>query len=149
MSDNFKFLHEYPLFNGLNEGQMQAVMQVCREECFLPDAILFEEGEPAEEIFVLVEGEVEETFTVDDAELTLLRPVGMGEIVGCPALVPPYVHNCTARSISQIEVLAIDAAGLRDLFAQDCQIARLIQQHVIEALLKRIGKMRLVGSKTV
>jgi CRP-like cAMP-binding protein len=147
MSDNFKFLHEYPLFSGLTEGQMQAVMQVCREECFVPDAILFKESEPAEEIFVLVKGEVEETFTVDEAKLTLLRPIGVGEIIGCPALVPPYTHNCTARSLGEIEVLAIDAAGLRELFAQDCQIARLIQQHVIEALLERIGKMRVAGIK--
>ena len=58
MSESFKFLHEYPLFSGLNEDQMHAVMQVCREECFLPNAILFKEGDPAEEIFVLVEGEV-------------------------------------------------------------------------------------------
>lgn len=147
MNNNFKFLHEYPLFSGLNEEQMQAVMQVCREECFVPDAILFEEGQAADEIFVLVEGEVEETFTVDEAKLSLLRPVGIGEIIGCPALVPPYKQSCTARSLSEIEVLAIDAVGLRELFVKDCQIASAIQQYIIEALLERIGKMRLAGIK--
>ena len=145
MSDNFKFLHEYSLFSGLNEEQMQAMMQVCREECFLPHAILFEEGQTAGEIFVLVEGDVEETFTVDEARLSLLRPVEVGEIIGCPALVPPYTQSCTARCLSEVEVLAIDAAGLRDLFAQDCQIASTIQQHVIQALLERIGKMRVAN----
>ena len=145
MNSDFKLLHEYPLFNGLNEEQMQALMQICREECFVPDAILFEEGQTAEEIFVLVEGEVEETFTVDEAKLSLLRPVQVGEIIGCAALVPPYKQSCTARSLSEIEVLAIDAVGLRDLFTKDCQIARLILQHVIEALLARIGKMRVAG----
>ena len=148
MNSNFRFLHEYPLFSGLNEEQMQAVMQVAREECFLPDAILFKEGETANEIFILVKGEVEETFTVDEAKLSLLRPVAVGEIIGCPALVPPYTQRCTARCLDEIEVLAIDAVGLRDLFAQDCQIASIIQQHVIESLLERIGKMRLVGIKT-
>ncbi len=143
MDSKFKFLHEYPLFSGLNEKQMQAVMQVAREECFLPDAILFEEGREADEIFVLVKGEVEETFTVDEAKLSLLRPVDVGEIIGCPALVPPYTQSCTARCLGEVEVLAIDAAGLRDLFAQDCQIAAVVQQHVIQALLERIGKMRV------
>ena len=147
MNTQFKLLHEYPLFSGLNEEQMQAVMQVCREECFLPDAILFEEGRPAEEIFILVEGKVEESFTVDEAKLCLLHQVEVGEIIGCPALVPPYTQRCTVRSLTQIEVLAIDAAGLRDLFARDCQTAVSIQQHIIEALLERIGKMRLVGTE--
>jgi CRP-like cAMP-binding protein len=149
MNTDFKFLHEYPLFSGLNEEQMQAVMQVCREECFVPDAILFEEGQSAKEFFVLVEGEVEESFTVDEAKLSLLHPVRAGEIVGCPALVPPYTQYCTARSLTQIEVLAIDAVGLRELFVQDCQIARAIQHNVIEALLERIGKLRLNGIKTI
>ena len=59
MNSKFKFLHEYPLFSRLNEEQMQSVMQVAREECFLPDAILFEEGATADEIFILVKGEME------------------------------------------------------------------------------------------
>jgi len=124
MNNSFKLLHEYPLFDGLNEEQMQAVMQICREECFVPDAVLFEEGQLAKEMFVLVEGEVEESFSVDEAKLSLLHPVEVGEIIGCPSLAPPYTQNCTARSLSQIEVLAIDAVGLRDLFTKDCQIAR-------------------------
>lgn len=145
MNNSFKLLHEYSLFNGLNEEQMQAVMQICREECFVTDAILFEEGQPAKEMFILVEGEVEESFTVDEAKLSLLHPVEVGQIIGCPSLAPPYTQNCTARSLSQIEVLAIDAVGLRNLFIQDCQIARAIQHNVIQALLERIGKLRLAG----
>ena len=147
MNSNFKLLHEYPLFEGLTEEQMQEVLNVCREECFLPDAILFEEGQPAKEIFVLVEGEVEESFTAGEAVLTPIHPVGVGEIIGCPAFVPPYTHSCTARSLTQIEVLAIDAAGLRKLFAQDCRLAVSVQQFVIQALLERIGKLRLAGTE--
>jgi CRP-like cAMP-binding protein len=145
MNIKFEFLHEYDLFGGLDNKQMQEVTQVCREECFVPDTILFEEGQTAEEIFVLVEGRVEESFAVDEAKMTLLRPVERGEIIGCPALTPPYKHNCTARSLGNIEVLAIDAVGLRELFVRDCQIACVIQQHVIEALLERIGKMRVAS----
>jgi CRP-like cAMP-binding protein len=145
MNTKFEFLHEYNLFRGLNDEQMQEVMRVCREECFIPNTVLFEEGQTAEEIFVLVEGRVEESFTVDEAKMTLLRPVEKGEIIGCPALTPPYKHNCTARSVGNIEVLAIDAVGLRELFARDCQIARIIQQHVIEALLKRMANMRVAS----
>ena len=148
MNTNLKLLHEYPLFKGLNGQQMQAVMQICREECFVPDAILFEEGQAAKEMFVLAEGEVEESFTVDEAKLSLLHPVEMGEIIGCPSLAPPYTQNCTARSLTQIEVLAIDAVALRELFAKDCQIARAIQHNVIQALLERIGKLRLTGIMT-
>ena len=147
MNTDFKLLHKYPLFSGLTEEQMQAVIQVCREECFLPDVTLFEEGQPAKEIFVLVDGRVEESFTAGEAVLTPIHPTGVGEIIGCPALVPPYNQRCTARSLTRIEVLAIDVVGLRKLFEQDCRLAVSIQQYVIQALLERIGKLRLVGTE--
>lgn len=83
----------------------------------------------------------------DEAVLTPIHPVGVGEIIGCPALVSPYTHRCTARSLTRIEVLAIDAVGLRKLFVQDCQLAVSIQQYVIQALLERIGKLRLAGTE--
>jgi CRP-like cAMP-binding protein len=147
MNTDSKFLHDYPLFSGLTEEQMQSVMLVCREECCLPDVTLFEDGQSAKEIFVLVEGEIEESITAGEAVLTPIHPAGVGEIIGCPALVPPYTHRCTARSLSRIEVLAIDVAGLRRLFDQDCQLAGTIQQHVIQALLERIGKLQLAGTE--
>lgn len=53
--------------------------------------------------------------------------------------------NQLNEALGNIEVLAIDAVGLRELFARDCQIARIIQQHVIEALLERIGNMRVAS----
>lgn len=147
MNAGFELLHEYPLFSELDEKQMQAVVGVCREECFLPDAILFEEGQAAKEIFVLVEGEVEESFSAGEAVLTSIHPVGPGEIIGCPALVPPYTQTCTARSLTGIEVLAVDTAGLRELFGQDCALAVSIQQYIIKSLLKRISRLRLAGTE--
>jgi CRP-like cAMP-binding protein len=131
----------------LDEEQMQAVMPVCREECFVPGTVLFEEGQPAKELFVLVEGEVEESFMAGEAVLTPIHPVVPGEIIGCPALTPPYTQNCTARSLTRIEVLTIDTVGLRELFAQDCHLAVSILQCVNEALLERIGKLRLAGTE--
>lgn len=147
MKNDFKLLHEYPLFSELDAEQMQAILKICREECFVPGATLFAEGQPASELFVLVEGEVEESFKAGEALLSPLHPTGPGEIIGCPALVPPYTHRCTARSVAETEVLAINATELRKLFAQDCRLAVSIQQHIIESLLQRIGKLRLAGTE--
>lgn len=81
MNDDFTLLHDYPLFRDLDEEQMQAVMEVCREECFLPGTVLFEEGERAGEIFVLTEGQVEVSFTAGEGVLALLHPLEPGEII--------------------------------------------------------------------
>jgi CRP-like cAMP-binding protein len=143
MTNKFDLCHEYPLFSDLNAEQMHAVIELCREECFYPNYTLFEEGEPATRMYVLVDGEIDVFFTIGEEGLARVGRIGRGEIFGCLALVPPYIHMATARAKTRIEVLELDAAALRELFEEDPRLAVSIQQHVIQGLLARIVDLRL------
>lgn len=143
MTIKFDLCHEYPLFSELNAEQMSAVRELCREECFYPGYTLFEEGEPATKMYVLVDGEIEVFFAIGEAGAVQVDRVGPGEILGCSALVPPYVYSATARPKTRVEVLELDAAALRELFEDDPCLAVSIQQQVIQCLLARIVDLRL------
>ena len=143
MTIKFDLCHEYPLFSELNAEQMSAVRELCREECFYPGYTLFEEGEPATKMYVLVDGEIEVFFAIGEAELVMVDRLGPGDILGCSALVPPYVYTATARPKIRIEVLELDVAALREVFEDDPRLAVSIQQQVIQCLLSRIVDLRL------
>ena len=143
MTNKFDLCHEYPLFSELSAEQMRAVRQLCREECFYPGYTLFEDGEPATKMYVLVDGEIEVLFAIGEAGMVQVDRVGPGEIFGCSALVPPYVHMSTVHAKTRIEVLELDAVALRELFEDDPRLAVSIQQHVIQCLLARIVDLRL------
>jgi signal-transduction protein with cAMP-binding, CBS, and nucleotidyltransferase domain len=143
MTDKFKLCHEYKLFNDLSTEQMQAVGKICREECFYPDTILFEDGEPAQKMYVLVEGEIKVFYAIGEAGMVEVDKVEPGEIFGCSALVPPYLHTSTALAKTRIEVLELDAVGLRGLFEEDPRLGVSIQQHVIRCLIDCIIDLRL------
>jgi CRP-like cAMP-binding protein len=143
MTVEVTLLKKYPLFADLTETQLARVAQICEAECFYPDRILFKEGQPGSKIFLLVEGEVEHLFSIGEEGPTRVALSTPGEILGCPGLVPSYTNVATARSLTQIEVLAIDTAGLRALFEHDCRLAVSIQQHIIQSLLDCITDMRL------
>jgi CRP-like cAMP-binding protein len=143
MTKKFDLCHEYPLFSDLSAEQMHAVVELCREECFYPGYSLFEEGEPATRMYVLVDGEIDVFFTIGEEGLTRVGRIGRGEIFGCSALVPPYVQAATAHAKTRIEVLELDAVALRELFEDDPCLAVSIQQHVIQGLLARIVDLRL------
>jgi CRP-like cAMP-binding protein len=143
MTKKFDLCHEYPLFSDLSAEQMHAVVELCREECFYPNYTLFEDGEPATKMYVLVEGEVEVFFAIGEEGLTCVGRIGPGEIFGCSALVPPFIFTATARAKTRIEVLELDAVALRELFENDPRLAVSIQQHVIQGLLARIVDLRL------
>ena len=143
MTNKFKLCHEYPLFSELSEEQIHAVSELCREECFYPGYTLFEDGKPATKMYVLVDGGIEVFFAIGEEGTAQVDRIGSGEIFGCSALVPPYVHMATARAVTQIEVLEIDAVALRALFEDDPRLAVAIQQQVIQCLLARVEDIRL------
>lgn len=142
-------LKQYPLFSDLNETQLRAVAPLCKAECFYPNHTLFEEGQPGTSIFLLIEGEVEILFTIGEEGPIRVGLSKAGEIIGCPTLIWPYTHTATARSLTPIEVLAIDVVGLRELFKQDCGLAVSIQQHLIQALLDCLMDLRLAAGEQI
>jgi CRP-like cAMP-binding protein len=59
MTSKLDLCHEYPLFSELSAEQMQSVRELCLEECFYPGYTLFQDGDPATKMYVLVDGEIE------------------------------------------------------------------------------------------
>ena len=143
MTNKFDFCHEYPLFNELSSEQMSAVKKLCKEECFYPDCTLFEDEKPAKKLYVLADGEVEVFYVIGEAGMVKVDRVGRWEILGCSALVPPYIYTSTVRPKTRIEVLELDASALLELFEADPRLAVSIQKQVIQCLLARIIDLRL------
>ncbi len=140
---NFNQLKMYPLFSSLSEEQLQKLMSTCREETFLPGAVMHKQGDPAREVYLILSGEVAEELQIQDKVLSPIKPLGAGDVTGCSALFPPNVHTCTARAITEVNTLVMDAEKMRQLFDEDCDIARSIYRYLIGALHHRMRSLEL------
>ncbi|MGD2155767.1 MAG: cyclic nucleotide-binding domain-containing protein [Anaerolineales bacterium] len=137
------YLRDFRCFEDLSDEQRQAVAKLAKAECFYPEYTLFEENRPGEHLFLIAMGEVEVLYGISESGPTRVDQVGAGEIVGCSALVPPYEHTSTTRSLTEIEVLIVDANALRELMREDCSLGFSIQQHIMQLLMDRITDLRL------
>ncbi|MCD6425198.1 MAG: cyclic nucleotide-binding domain-containing protein [Anaerolineales bacterium] len=142
MPTNPDRLTRYTCFRALTEDQRQAVAQLAREECFYPGHILFQDEKPGTHLYMLATGEVEVLYNVGEDNPTHVDALGEGEILGCSSLIDPYMYSSTARCLSEIETLVLDAEELRKLMEKDCQIGYSIQKHIIQMLLDRILELR-------
>jgi CRP-like cAMP-binding protein len=140
-------LSAYPLFSRLTEEQLRKFMTICREETFLPDAVLHEQGTPAKEGYFILSGEVAEELRIKDKVLSPIKPLSAGDVTGCSALFPPNVHTCTARAITEVNTLVMNAAKMRKLFDEDCDIARSVYRHLIGSLHHRLRSLELTGAR--
>ncbi len=140
-------LSAYPLFSRLTEAQLQKFMTVCREETFLPGAVLHEQGAPARKVYFILSGEVAEELHIKDKTLSPIKPLGAGDVTGCSALFPPNVHTCTARAITEVNALVMDSEKMRKLFDEDCDIARSVYRHLIGSLHHRLRSLEMTGAR--
>ena len=143
---DIKQLSAYPLFSRLSDEQLQKFMTICREETFLPGAVMHEQGAPAKEVYFVLSGEVAEELHIKDKALSPIKPLGAGDVTGCSALFPPNVHTCTARAITEVNALVMDADKMRKLFDDDCDIARSVYRHLIGSLHHRLRTLELSGA---
>ena len=135
---DYPTLTDYPIFSDLTTEQLQKILNICTQESFLPGAELHKAGDVAKSIFFILNGAVEEELHIGDVMLSTYKTLGDGDVTGCSAILPPVEHTCTARSITETNVLSIDAEGLRKLFDEDCTLARSLLLQVIASLHQRI-----------
>lgn len=133
----------YRCFQDLSEEQRREVAQLAEDECLYPGQTLFREGDPSEAIFLLRSGNVEILYNIGEEGPAKVDTVSGEQILGCSALVEPYTYTSTARSLSEIETMIIDAAALRKLMVEDQSLGYTIQKQIIRMLLDRIIDLRL------
>lgn len=143
MSVDAKYLQIFRCFDDLSDEQRESVAELAEAECFYPGHILFEDNKQGRYLFLLVEGEVEVLYTIGEHKQGRVDKMGAGEIIGCSALIPPYKYTSTTRSLTRVDVLAIDAKALCNLMQRDCPLGFSIQQQVIRLLMDQIVSFRL------
>jgi CRP/FNR family transcriptional regulator len=137
------YLKSYSCFENLTREQLGTIAEFTDAVCYLPGQILFEEGLPGESVFFLREGEVEVIFNIEESGQVQVDTVSGQEVIGCSALIKPYLYTATERSITQVEVLEVNAKAMRELMQSDCQLGFMLQSQIIKILMERILTLRL------
>src|SRR5205814_1688829 len=86
MMDGFDFLKSTPLFKDLSLDEMKAVYAACETQRFAPGAVLIEQGQPGEALYVLRKGSAKVTRVAQGAEEMVAR-MGAGSPAGEMSLV--------------------------------------------------------------
>ena len=136
-------LQEHACFRDLTEDQLVSINPLTSVETFSPGYILFKEGKPGDYLYLLTKGEIEVFYNIGEGGPALVDQIDTEEFFGCSVLIPPFTYTATTRSLTEIEVMKIDAKVLRNLMKENCQLGFAIQQQIIQMLLDRIVWFRL------
>jgi signal transduction histidine kinase len=109
-------LRATPLFAELTEEHLERLAKHTEPLHLDPDEYLIREGDPAEDLYVVVAGELEITKRSGKADVYLNR-VGPGSIQGEIAGLERGQRMASVRAVGKVDVLRIPYAALGDLLA--------------------------------
>lgn len=140
---SMKDLREADLFKGLNKNQLQLLIKHVREEEFDVGEVIFSQGQLAQKLYVLLEGEVSLGVKAKNTIDIMAYSVGKkGEVFGLPVLIKPYRNNVSATCTKKVRAFSIPGEVLRKLMRQRTQLGLAIMERVAEIYFQRVNSTR-------
>jgi CRP/FNR family transcriptional activator FtrB len=123
--DEIEEMKQLPLFAGVDPARLDALLRVSFLQKFPAHVELAREGDPADFLHVIVDGQVDVFSDYRDRETTVLV-LGPGQSFIVAAVILDKVYLKSARSLSPARVLLIPATAVRQLFAVDAAFSRAL-----------------------
>ncbi len=138
-------LRTYDFFAGLTTAQLEAIAMLTLEKRFEPGVTLFQEGQPADKLYLPLQGSVDLYFNMNGntKQRVLAGEVESGMPVGISALIAPHTYMMTARTASQCHMLELNGALLRAIFELDPAMGYTVMREIAKASLERLHLARL------
>ncbi len=142
-------LRRYPFFAGLTDSNLRDVAMLAEEREVDAGAELFNEGLPADTLYLLVEGGLDIHYVVSDEIdrrrrkdlfVTELNP---GEPFGISALIEPHTYTSTVRATRRSRVVAIHGPGLRTLCGSDPHLCATLMKQAARTAMNRLYDTRV------
>lgn len=127
--DDLPRIRELPLFSSMSEENFLALTKAAYLQHFPPQVELIHEGDPADFLYVVVEGAVELFARANGREssMSIIRPVGTFILA---AVLKDAVYLMSARTTTKSRVLMIPAENIRTVFNEDEAFARSIVEEL-------------------
>ena len=122
------------LFQDFTPEQIALVEPLFSSICIDPGTVIFEQGDPAEYLYLVVEGEVIVRFKPDDGPPLIVAHVRPEGVVGWSAALGSTTYTSAAVSAHQCKMLRVLGVDLRAL----CEEYPVIGTRVLELIASKL-----------
>lgn len=117
MGDLYDVLSRTPVFEALDQDEVELLTSGSNELTFSPGQLLFSEGDVSNGMFVVLDGAVELVASFSGGVERVFGTVRSGHVLGLLSVIDDGVRPASARAVEPTLALALDratVAGMRD-----------------------------------
>jgi CRP-like cAMP-binding protein len=144
-------LSEFPLFRNLPEELLDKIAAICEEATFSQGETVFREGEEADKLHFLLEGDIllKVKLTSRPESITVSVVNQRYESFGWSGIVPPYHYTASAICETDCKVLMIPGDGFMKLLNDDPVAGFTVMGRLTELIASRLRTSRQALLKTL
>jgi CRP/FNR family transcriptional regulator, cyclic AMP receptor protein len=131
--------NQLPLFEGLTQIQREVLKPLFIPCDYYPDMLLFEQGEPAEFLYLVVVGEVVVNFKPDDGPSITVARIHPGGVVGWSAVLGSRTYTSGANCVIYSQMLRVRGADLRNLCEDHAETGVIILERLAAVIAQRLS----------
>lgn len=144
-------LSKFALFRNLPEELLDKVAALSEEITFSQGDVIFREGEQADKLHFLLEGEIvlKVKLTSRPESISVSVVSQMFESFGWSGIVPPYHYTASAICEADCKVLTIPGEGFMKILNENPAAGFIVMQRISELIASRLRNSRQVLLKTL
>lgn len=131
------------LIKGLSPDGLEFLESLAIEVEFQRGAIIFEEDDPADALYLIAEGKAGLEVALHNKPPVLVETIGPGELLGVSWIMPPYHWNFRARSLTTTTAIAFSAQAVRERCETDLDLALHVYREVAVEAVRRLHAARI------
>jgi CRP/FNR family transcriptional regulator, cyclic AMP receptor protein len=138
-----ELLRRYPCFAEASEDLLKEVAMISDQITVPAGTTLFREGDPADRLYIVLEGTIDLKCKLGDDQLRTVDQLGVGDLVVWSVLVAP--HRCTATGSvrKDAKLIAIKGEALRALCAVNHNLGYSMLSEFARVLASRLEGTRI------
>jgi CRP-like cAMP-binding protein len=135
-------IREHPFFEGMNADHRALLAEGAKPISFPAGAVLFREGEPASQFYLIVAGKIAlEAHEAGDGS-SCVQILGAGEVLGWSWLFPPFVWHFQARAAEPVDALVLNGGHLLAAAERDRNFGYELMKRVAQIVILRLQATR-------
>lgn len=138
-----ELLRRYPYFAKVSEETLKQIAMLAEERSYPAGMQLFSQGDPADYLNIIMEGEVQIQYELGSGEKRTVDTLVAGDILVWSALIEPYRTTAIGRTSKPTKVIAIKAKPLRELCDRDPMVGYQLTKEIAKLLAHRLESARV------
>jgi CRP/FNR family cyclic AMP-dependent transcriptional regulator len=146
----FDILAGSALFGGIPPRRLESLLPSLRRREFERGVCLFQEGDPASQLYIILSGQVQISRTHPTGDELVLAVLGPGELFGELAVLKDgALRSADASALQVTRCLTLDRSALNSFLDGQPELRRHLVSALVDALLRRDEALVSIASLDV